>query len=208
MNNSLEYYAKEVLNAYESGNELKMISSAYELSKLIHRHPALFIRNDHPLIVFVALYRSLKIGGIHGAESLFTTYYCMLRSFLEKRDVEKIEAAMYGFLFLDSNMGLLQLILCEKVQNMGTVRQILYQHLSLFYMIFHNKITSVVLDTSTSSLLTNRIKMYNDVVRFNLDESQFPLAELTMERFCKNIREELQEKDIELEDRRSYEDFL
>lgn len=208
MNNPLEYYAKEVLNAYESGNELKMIGSAFELSKLIHRHPALFIRNDHPLIVFVALYRSLKIGGIHGAESLFTTYYCMLRSFLEKRDVEKIEAAMYGFLFLDSNMGLLQLILFEKIQNMETVRQILYQHLSLFYMIFQNKITSVVLDTSTSSLLTNRIKMYNDVVLFNLDESQFPLAELTMERFCNNIRKELQEKDIELEDRRSYEDLL
>lgn len=204
MNNLLVNCAKEVLEAYNSGVESRLVNCTFELNKIIHRHPRFFVRNDHPLIVFIALYRSLKIGGLKGADSIFTAYYCMLRSLRESSNIEKIESAMYGFLFLDSNIGLLQLVLLEKIQNPETVQKILYQQLSLSYVLFKDSINSIELDTQTSSLLANRMKMYNDIVRFNLNFSQMQNAENTIEKLCDSIKEELEEKEIEIEEKEMY----
>lgn len=195
--------SNEIIEAYNASNELELRNSAKELNKLIKRTPTLFTKNKHPLLVFIALYRALGVGVLEGSESLLTGYYCMMRSFLEKEGIEKIEAAMYGFLFMDANMGILQVILGDKMGDPQAAQHILFQQLSVLYVTFNNKTALVKLGDSTSWCLSNRKKMYEDIANFNVPTLLILDVENRMKKFCNNLEEDMRDKE-----EREFDKFL
>lgn len=195
--------SNEIIEAYNASNEFELRNSAKELNKLIKRTPTLFTKNKHPLLVFIAMYRALGVGVLEGSESLLTGYYCMMRSFLEKEGIEKIEAAMYGFLFMDANMGILQVILGDKMGDPQAAQHILFQQLSVLYVTFNNKTALVKLSDSTSCCLSNRKKMYEDIANFNVPTLLILDVENRMKKFCNNLEEDMRDKE-----EREFDKFL
>lgn len=183
--------SKDVLNAYNLGSIEMIKKSAEALENLVIKYSGSFTNVKYPLLVFTALYRVISLGHCNKIDVILTAYYCMLKSYKEKENIEKVETAMYGFLFIDSNMPLLQLLLLKRIKNVSDAQSILLHQLALFYSTMESYTYHIELDYSTSLLLKNRKKIYSDILNINLDLIPIDRLNAFANWFCNNVEFEL-----------------